>query len=78
MCHVSHVNCHLLHVLCHRSLDTCHMSLASTATAMTLPLLTPPLCSVGWFANTQKQDFLRTQKTIDKLHIFCFLPTTQY
>ena len=46
----NNIMCHVLHV-------TCHMSLTLTATAKTLPLLTRPLCTAGWFAKTQTSTF---------------------
>ena len=47
-CHLSHVVYHLLPVTCHLSPVTFHLS--PTPTATDLPLLTPPLCTVGWYA----------------------------
>ena len=49
MCNVSFVICLTLHhlkpITCHRSPVTCRLSLLPTATAIDLPLLTPPLCT---------------------------------
>jgi hypothetical protein len=41
-------------VMCHLSPATCHLSVMPTAQSQTLPLLTPPLCTVGLFAKTKK------------------------
>ena len=35
---------------------TCHLSPIPTATAMSLPLLTPPLCTVGWFTKAESKN----------------------
>ena len=64
MCHVSCVPCHVSHVTSHLS------SLTDTATA--LPLLTPPVCTVGWFAKTQrhknnKTHIIRTTENKQKM-----------
>ena len=47
---MSHLICNMSHVTFHRSPVTYHISLMPTVT--TLILLTPPLCTVGWFAKT--------------------------
>ena len=52
-CHMSHITCQMSHVACPLSPVTCHLSLTATATDLTIPLLTPPLCTVGWLAKTQ-------------------------
>ena len=39
------------YVACHLSLN---VTLTLTATLTNLPLLTPPLCTVGWFKKTKK------------------------
>ena len=44
-------------VMCHLSPATCHLSVMPTAQSQTLPLLTPPLCTVGLFAKTKKLRF---------------------
>ena len=44
-----------------------------TPQPQSLPLLTPPLCKVGWFAKTQKLFFLRQtnhRRVLDTDHIF--------
>ena len=48
---VSHVTCHLLPVTCHLSPVT---NANSQAQPHTLPLQTSPLCTLDWFAKTQK------------------------
>ena len=48
LCQVSHVSCHISGVTIHVSGDTCH--LRKNTPPQTLPLLTPPLCTVGWYA----------------------------
>ena len=51
-CYVSHVTCHVSCVACHISPVTCHWR--QQPQPQTLPLLTPPLRTVGWFAKTNK------------------------
>ena len=54
--------------MCHMSHVTCHMSLTPTATATATDpsLVTPPLCTVGWFANTPSEQFyFKTQFEIE-------------
>ena len=50
-CHVSHVTC----VMCSFSPITCHES--QQPQLQTLSVLTPALCTGGWFAKTQKKKF---------------------
>ena len=60
-CHMSGVTCHVSHfmctclvscVTCHMSHVTCNLPLKPTPTGTAT--LTPPLCTVGWFAKTLK------------------------
>ena len=56
-------------VMCCVSHVTCCLSLTATAKAITLLLLNPTLCTVDWFAKTQKHGggFQNTQKIIENL-----------
>ena len=67
-CHMSGVRCQVSCVRCQVSHVTCHLSLTGTATATdrTLPLLTPPLCTVSWFAKTQKPKQISEHKKSSK------------
>ena len=62
-CQVSHVTCQVSHNMCHMSCVTCHVSCVTCFVSpvtchlpqqQTLPLLTPPLCTVGCLAKTPK------------------------
>ena len=53
--HVSCITCHVSQVMFHVSLVSCH--LRKQPQPQTLPMETPPLCTVGWFAKTQKTFF---------------------
>ena len=55
-CHVSHVTCYLSPVTCHLSPATCHLSLTPQPDPQTLPLLTPPLSTVGRIKKTQNPE----------------------
>ena len=60
MCHVSHVTCHVSPVTCHMPPVPCHLSLSQQPQPQTLPLLTLPLCTVGWnekLKQEKKMDF---------------------
>ena len=74
MCHVSCVGCVMCGLCdvscatCHMSYITCHLSLMTTATATYLPpLLTAPLCTVGWFAKTKNTQKLSKTQNLSKL-----------
>ena len=54
-CHLSHVECRVSHVLCHLS----HVTNANSHSNGPSPLLTPQLCTAGWFAKTNKSTFSR-------------------
>ena len=58
-------------VMCHLSPATCHLSVMPTAQSQTLPLLTPPLCTVGLFAKTKKLRFF-SPLPLYSINIFCF------
>ena len=48
MCHMSCVKCQVSGVTCHMAFVTCHLSQTIRATNIqTLPLITPPVCTVG-------------------------------
>ena len=51
-CHLSYVLCHVQHVACHLLPVTCQKRLQPQP--QNLPLVTPPSCTEGWFAKTQK------------------------
>ena len=69
MCHFSHVMCRVSHVTCQRQQPQ----------PETLPLLTPPLCTVGWFAKTQKPKLnSKTQKIIDMAKTQKHIEVCQY
>ena len=57
-CHMSRVTCPVSHV-------AYHLSLTLTSTATDPPLLTPLLCTVGWFSITHKPNIKLSQKYID-------------
>ena len=65
-CHMSCVTCDVSCVMCHVSPVTCHLSLTPHPQPHTLPLLTPPLCTEGWFAKTQKPNIFFKRKKIIK------------
>ena len=50
MCHLSPVTCHLAPV-----------TIANTHSQRPYPLLTPPLCKVGWFAKTKQKKTKKLQ-----------------
>ena len=59
-CHLSwvtrNVSCYIIYfscIKCHVSPVTYHLSPIPIATTTDLPLLTPPLCTLNWFAITQ-------------------------
>ena len=52
-CQVWGVRCQVSHVACHLS----HVTNANSNSHR--PLLTPPLCTAGWFAKTQSSTFYR-------------------
>ena len=54
ICHVPRVTCHITPVICHLALVPCH----EHQQVHTFPLLTPPLCTVGW---GRKKSFLFSQ-----------------
>ena len=71
MCHMSHVTCHVPCVMFHLSPVfyhptpvTCHQR--QQQQPQTLPLLTPPLCRVGWFPKTEPKNptNAKTQKRV--------------
>ena len=67
MCHVSYVICQVSCVVCHMTRVTYHLSLSPQPQPQTLTLLTPPLCTVGWFEQTKKnKKKVKTQKIIEK------------
>ena len=53
--HMSCVNCHGLYVMCHVS---CVIPQPQTS-----PLITPPLCTVGWFADPKTPNKCQNAKT---------------
>ena len=53
-CHVSCVTCHISRFTCHMPPVTCHSR--QQPHPQTFPLLTPPLCTVGWFAKIKKKE----------------------
>ena len=58
LCHMSHVTCHVSCVMCHMSNATCQLSLVTNAQQpQILPPLTPPLCTLGWFARSPQPKF---------------------
>ena len=80
---VSCVTCHMSYVMCpvsnvtsfptfHPSHVTCHLSPTPTATTQTLPLLTPPLYTVGWFTQTLHPPSPQTNRNLPpkKVHNF--------
>ena len=74
---MSCVPCHVLWV-------TCHLSLTLTATDQTLPLLTPPICIVGWFAKTptpqkkSKRKKSLKQQELKHVHRYANISKTLY
>ena len=72
MYHLSHVMCHVSHVSCHLSPVTCHQH--QQPQQQTLPLLTPPLCTVVWLNKTEPKNtlhmFLKVAEQIPRYLIF--------
>ena len=73
--YVSHVTCHVSCVTCCVLPVTCHSR--QQPQWQTLPLLTPPLFTAGWFAKTQKPDKLiknanKSLKQQEPADAYCF------
>ena len=60
--HKSLVTCHMSHVRCHMSHVTFNLSLTQTATD--LPMLIPPLFTVGWFQIHKNPNYSWTKNII--------------
>ena len=72
--------CYMILVGCCVSAVAFHLSQAPTATATAdPPLLTVPLCTVGWFAKTQNtKKNLKTQKIMELSKTQKYLEVCQY
>ena len=77
MCHMSLVRCHVVHVICHLSPGT---NTNNQLHRQVLSLLTPLLCTVGWFLKTRKEEEekIKMQKIFQNFQKFYCLLVSRY